>query len=209
MPVPITPLSDEEFRSRFSPASDEPPTIPDGPSPIKKAVSSIMSIVSDTKNKGGRPRKEDKPPSEVYEFPKKPKIPKGKDLTPRKRTQKFFEDNIMDFAVVMWQVATDYAAKPSERYGAAKAAIEFGRGKAGQEEQIKNEKPQLQLHKIGGGSLKEELLGSHRVAGELPDSARNRLRDVEARLIDDVIPDDNGIDDNIDDDEGEMEREDE
>jgi hypothetical protein len=137
-----------------------------------------------------RPRKERKDGRKdgAYKFPAKPKIRPKRDQTARKRAQQFFEDNIMDFAIVIWEVATDIAAKPSERYGAAKAAIEFGRGKAGQEEQIKNEKPQLNLHQVGGGALKESLLGAHRVDGELPALARNRLLDVESRLLDDVIP---------------------
>ncbi len=149
----------------------EPPPVPE--KPVKE------------KNKGGRPPKDQQG---SYRFPNRPRLPKKrKDLTPRQWTKEFFENNLEDFAVTMWEVATDRSAKPSERQSAAKTALEFMRGKAGQEEQIRNEKPELQIHTVGGGSLKEELLGSKRLEGELPEEARERLTGMNAqsRQVDD------------------------
>lgn len=146
------------------------------------------------KNKGGRPRKvkpEDggvKPanpdgPRKSYAR-SEPIMPDFEGMTPRQKANAFFEANLLDFAITIWEVSTDPYAKASERKSAAQAALEFGRGKAGTEEQIKNEKANLLVPAVGGGAMKESLLSKHKIEGDLPESAMARMEEAGSNILD-------------------------
>lgn len=146
------------------------------------------------KNKGGRPRKVKPEEGGVKpanpDGPRKsyarsePIMPDFEGMTPRQKANAFFEANLLDFAITIWEVSTDPYAKASERKSAAQAALEFGRGKAGTEEQIKNEKANLLVPAVGGGAMKESLLSKHKIEGDLPESAMARMEEAGSNILD-------------------------